>query len=199
MPQIVDENLDEVKYFLNDKEFTFTSNFIESQFIEDGKYELKIFASDIVGFNVTKSFTLNVDNTKPTLVIKSPSNDVIVSETLFIDFDVKDENLADTGAIKIILPNGEIRDQTQLKFDTSQLEEGQYKFQIFVEDLAGNKINERISFNVDHNNISPPTIIDEEPKSEQNNLLIIGIALGLVIGIVSVLLSTKKIKISVSN
>jgi hypothetical protein len=124
---------------------------------------------------------------------------VIVSETLFIDFDVKDENLADTGAIKIILPNGEIRDQTQLKFDTSQLEEGQYKFQIFVEDLAGNKINERISFNVDHNNISPPTIIDEEPKSEQNNLLIIGIALGLVIGIVSVLLATKKIKISVSN
>ena len=199
MPHIVDENLDEVKYFLNDKEFTFTSNFIESQSIEDGTYDLKIFASDLVGFNVTKTFTLNVDNTKPTLEIKSPLNDMIVSETLFINFDVKDANLAESGAIKIILPNGEIRDQTQLKFDTSQLEEGSYKFQIFAEDLAGNKINQKISFNVDHSKITPSPIIDEEPKSEQNNLLIIGIALGIVIGIVSVLLATKKTKISVSN
>ncbi len=199
MPQVVDENLDEVKYFLNDKEFNFTSNFIESQAIEDGTYELKIFASDIVGFNVTKSFTLNIDNTKPTLVIKSPVDDVIVSETLLINFDVKDANLAEKGAIKIILPNGEIRDQTQLKFDTSQLEEGSYKLQILAEDLAGNKIKEQISFNVDHSKITSSPIIDEEPKSEQNNLLIIGIALGLVIGIVSILLATKKIKISVSN
>ena len=199
MPQIVDENLGEVKYFLNNKEFNFTSNFIESQSIEDGTYELKIFASDIVGFNVSKSFTFNVDNTKPTLVIKSPLNDITVSETLFINFDVIDANLPEKGGIKIILPNGEIRDQTQLKFDTSQLEDGSYKLQIFAEDKAGNKINERISFNVDHSKIIPTPIIDEEPKSEQNNLLIIGIALGIVIGVVSVLLATKKIKISVSN
>jgi subtilisin family serine protease len=199
MPQIFDENLDEIKYFLNDKEFNFTSNFIESESIEDGTYELKIFASDIVGFNVTKSFTLNVDNTKPTLVIKSPIDDMTVSETLFINFDVKDANLPDKGGIKIILPNGEIRDQTQLKFDTSQLEEGSYKLQILAEDIAGNNIKEQISFNVDHSKISPAPTMDEEPKSQQNNLLIIGIALGLVIGVVSILLATKKIKISVSN
>jgi len=132
-------------------------------------------------------------------VIKSPLNDITVSETLFINFDVIDANLPEKGGIKIILPNGEIRDQTQLKFDTSQLEDGSYKLQILAEDKAGNKINERISFNVDHSKIIPTPIIDEEPKSEQNNLLIIGIALGIVIGVVSVLLATKKIKISVSN
>ena len=97
------------------------------------------------------------------------------------------------------MPNGEIRDQTQLKFDTSQLDEGSYKFQIIAEDKAGNEISEKISFNVDHSKIDTQPIIDMEPKSEQNNLLIIGIALGLVIGIVSVLFATKKIKISVSN
>ncbi|MFI5406942.1 MAG: peptidase S8, partial [Nitrososphaerales archaeon] len=138
MPQIIDDNLDQVKYFLNDKEFNFTSNFIESQSIKDGSYELKIFATDIVGFNVTKSFTLNIDNTNPTLVIDSPLDDMTVSETLLIDFKVIDDNLLDSGGIKIIIPNGELRDQTQLKFDTSQFEEGNYKIQIFAEDKAGN-------------------------------------------------------------
>ncbi|MGI0064011.1 MAG: S8 family serine peptidase, partial [Nitrosopumilaceae archaeon] len=42
MPQIIDDNLDQVKYFLNNTEFNFTSNFIESQSIKDGSYELKI-------------------------------------------------------------------------------------------------------------------------------------------------------------
>ena len=199
MPQIVDENLDEVKYFLNNEEFNFTSNFIESKSIEDGIYELKIFATDVVGFNTTKSFTLNVDNTSPSLIVNSPLDGVTVSETLLIDFEANDANFAETGAFRIILPNGEIRDQTHLKFDTSQFEEGNYKIQIHAEDKAGNLAVKKISFNVDHTN---PTqlIIDEEPlPSDQNYLLIIGIGIGLAIGVFSVLIATKKIKISVSN
>ncbi len=199
MPQIIDDNLDEVKYFLDDKEFNFTSNFIESNSVKDGIHELKIYATDIVGFNVTKSFTLNVDNTNPTLLVNSPLDGITVSDSLLIDFDVKDANLADSGALTIILPNGEIRDQTQLKFDTSQLEEGDYKIQILAEDKAGNLAVKKISFNVDHSLMIQPTIQEDESTFDQNYLLIIGVVIGLAIGIFSVLIATKKIKISVSN
>jgi len=199
MPQIIDDNLDQVKYFLNNTEFNFTSNFIESQSIKDGSYELKISATDIVGFNVTESFTLIIDNTNPTLVIDSPLDDMIVSETLLIDFEVIDDNLLDSGGIKIILPNGELRDQTQLKFDTSQFEEGNYKIQIFAEDKAGNIANKKISFNVDHSITSPTPILEDKQESDQNYILILGVAIGLAIGVLSVLFATKKIKISVSK
>ena len=200
MPQIIDDNLDEVKYFLDDQEFNFTSNFIESKSVKDGTHELKIFATDVVGFNVTKSFKITVDNTSPTLIVNSPLDGTTVSETLFIDFEAKDINLADSGALTIILPNGEIRDQTQLKFDTSQLDEGDYKIQIMAEDKAGNLSVKKISFNVDHNiDETQPTIQEDESNFDQNYLLILGVVIGLAIGIFSVLIATKKIKISVSN
>ena len=199
MPQVTDDNLDKVRYFLDGEEFNFTSNFIEANSIKDGKHELKIFATDLVGFNVTKSFTLNIDNTNPTLIVNSPIDGVTVSETLFIDFEAKDANLPDTGALTIILPNGEIRDQTQLKFDTSQLDEGDYKIQILAEDKAGNLAVKKISFNVDHSVTSQPIMQEKQISGAQNSLLIIGIAIGLAIGIFSVLIFTKKIKISVSN
>jgi hypothetical protein len=199
MPQIIDDNLDEVKYFLDDKEFNFTSNFIESRSIKDGSHELKIFATDIVGFNVTKSFTLNVDNTDPTLIINSPLGGVTVSETLNIDFEVLDANFPDSGGLTIILPNGEIRDQTQLKFDTSQLDEGDYKIQILAEDKAGNNAVKKISFNVDHTTTIQPILQENNSTFNQNYPLILGVLIGLAIGIFSVLIATKKIKISVSN
>ena len=199
MPQITDDNLDEVKYFLDGQEFNFTSNFIESQSIKDGTHELQIFATDLVGFNVTKSFTLNIDNTNPTLLVDSPLDGVTVSETLLIDFEAKDENFADSGALTIVLPNGEIRDQTQLKFDTSQLDEGNYKIQILAQDKAGNMAVKKISFNVDHSIGTISEIQENVSTSDQNYLLIIGVVIGLAIGIISVLIATKKIKISVSN
>jgi len=199
MPQIIDDNLDEVKYFLDDKEFNFTSNFIESRSIKDGSHELKIFATDIVGFNVTKSFTLNVDNTDPNLIINSPLDGITVSETLYIDFEVLDANFPDSGGLTIILPNGEIRDQTQLKFDTSQLDEGDYEIQILAEDKAGNNAVKKISFNIDHSTAIPPIVQENDSTLNQNYLLILGVVIGLVIGIFSVLIATKKIKISVSN
>jgi hypothetical protein len=199
MPQIVDENLDQVKYFLDDKEINFTSNFIESQSIKDGSYKLTIFATDLVGFNVTKSFPLNIDNTKPTLLINSPQDNTTVSEVLPINFQVIDANLPENGGIKIILPNGELRDQTQLKFDTSQFDEGPYEIKIYAEDKAGNKVSKEISFNVDHSIISPTPFTEEKPETEQNFLVLLGVVIGLTIGIISVLFATKKIKISVSK
>jgi hypothetical protein len=118
---------------------------------------------------------------------------------LFIDFEVLDANFPDSGGLTIILPNGEIRDQTQLKFDTSQLDEGDYKIQILAEDKAGNNAVKKISFNVDHTTTIQPILQENNSTFNQNYLLILGVLIGLAIGIFSVLIATKKIKISVSN
>jgi hypothetical protein len=122
-----------------------------------------------------------------------------VSEILPINFQVIDANLPESGGIRIILPNGELRDQTQLKFDTSQFDEGPYEIKIFAEDKAGNKVSKEISFNVDHSMISQTPFLEDVDEQEQNYLLVIGIVIGLAIGIISVLFATKKIKISVSK
>ena len=118
---------------------------------------------------------------------------------MYIDFEVLDANFPDSGGLTIILPNGEIRDQTQLKFDISQFEEGDYEIQILAEDKAGNNAVKKISFNVDHTITTQPISQENNSTFNQNYLLILGVVIGVAIGIFSVLIATKKIKISVSN
>jgi len=57
----------------------------------------------------------------------------------------------------------------------------------------------KISFNVDHGITIKHTIQEDDSTFDQNYLLIIGLVIGLAIGILSVLIATKKIKISISN
>jgi hypothetical protein len=195
-PQITDENLDFVKYFLDGEEINFTSNLIESKSLTDGSHQLKIFAIDVNGFNSTKSFSFNVDKSHPTISIKSPREGTIVSEILPISLEILDTNLQETDGIKIILPDGEIlTDTTSVQYDTSQLDNGVYEIQILAQDKAGNEDMKTRSFEVDHSVKNTITTIQEDTPSEENYLLVIGIAIGLVIGIASVLFATKKIKI----
>jgi hypothetical protein len=198
LPQIQDENLDSVKYFLDGKEINFTSNLAELDFLVDGTHKLEIFASDLVGLNTTETFVFHLDNSPPDLIVKSPRSGMTVSENLPINFEVNDENLLDKGGISIILPDGElITDTTSLQFDTSNLENGQYEIQFFANDKAENEVIKTVSFYVDHNIIdSEMPIIEEKESTDQNYLLVIGIIIGATIGVISVLLATNKIKIS---
>ena len=189
-PEILDDNLSHTEYSLDGIKFNFTENEILKQNFSDGVHELKITAIDSVGLNTTKSYTFTLDSTKPKILIKSPLNGTSVSKTLPIEFDVIDKNLPEEGAIKIILPNGEITDSEFLDYDTSQLNDGEYKISIYAKDKAGNEENKLIFFNVDH---TVPSI--QTTKETSDNNLLIGIILGLAIGIISVLLATKKIKI----
>ncbi|MEE9511980.1 MAG: hypothetical protein V3V38_02940, partial [Nitrosopumilaceae archaeon] len=66
---------------------------------------------------------------------------------------------------------------------------------ILAQDKAGNEDMKTQSFEVDHSVKSTITTIEGDTPSEENYLLVIGIAIGLVIGVVSVLFATKKIKI----
>ena len=196
IPQITDENLESVTYYLDNEEINFTSNFID--LVDDGSHKLEIFASDISGHNTTETFYFEVDTSSPEFVVKSPLSGMTVSDRLPINFEVLDENLPQSGSIGIILPDGElINDETSFLFDTSQLENGQYEIQLFATDKAQNQEIKTISFYVDHNIIESDIQVFEEKQSTQDNSpLIIGIFIGAAIGVISVLLATKKIKIT---
>ena len=198
-PQITDENLESVTYYLDNEEINFTSNFID--LIDEGSHKLEIFASDIAGHNTTETFYFYVDTSSPEFVVKSPLSGMTVSDRLPINFEVLDENLPESGSIGIILPDGElINDETSFLFDTSQLENGQYEIQLFATDKAQNQEIKTISFYVDHNIIESDIQVFEEKQSTQDNSpLIIGIFIGAAIGVISVLLATKKIKITLTT
>ena len=77
-PQITDENLESVTYYLDNEEINFTSNFID--LVDDGSHKLEIFASDIAGHNTTETFYFEVDTKSPEFVVKSPLSGMTVSD-----------------------------------------------------------------------------------------------------------------------
>jgi hypothetical protein len=194
-PEIIDDNLSSVEYYLDGRKFNFTSDVLENLVLSDGKHQLKITAVDILGYNTTKEFTLNIDTKNPVIVIKSPKNGTSVSNTIEINFDVTDEHLPEKDAFRVELPTGEVfYDTNSISFDTKQLDSGLYDIKINAKDKAGNVAQKSLFINVDH--VVPPPIRIVQDGTSQNHLLIIGIVIGIAIGIVSVLLATKKIKIS---
>ncbi|MEK6944135.1 MAG: hypothetical protein AABW55_01660, partial [Thermoproteota archaeon] len=78
-PQIIDENLDFAKYYLDNREVQLnsSSNSIDSELLTTGSHELKIFAIDIVGNDATQTFSFNVVSELPTVAIDSSK---IISE-----------------------------------------------------------------------------------------------------------------------
>ena len=57
--------------------------------LPDGKHDLRIHASDIVGNDAEKTFSFTVDNTPPEILVKSPINGTTVSHSLNIDIKVR--------------------------------------------------------------------------------------------------------------
>ena len=93
---------------------------------------MRIHASDIVGNDVEKTFSFIVDNTPPEILVESPLNGTIVSHSLNIDFEVKDENLAEDD--RRLLPGIGIEQITSLG-EQIQDEQGEYT------EIAPNVVN----------------------------------------------------------
>ena len=92
------------------------------------------------------------------------------------------------------MPTGErIVDQKSYSFDTTQLEEGEYIIDVFVEDQAKNTVSSKIMFEIDHSIIdSPkPSISPQSLPTDTNYLLIIIFGI-IAIAIVSVLVILKQ-------
>jgi len=168
--------------------------------LPDGKHNLRIHASDIVGNDIDKTFSFTVDNTPPEILIKSPTNGTTVSHSLNIDFKVKDENLAEDGSITILLPNGEsLDDITFHSFNVTGIDDGVYDLKIMAVDLAENEQTKMISFNVDHAFIQEPPVISKEREPVSENSLLIIISAIIVAAIVISIIVKRIRKTSAEN
>ena len=175
LPEIIEKNPDFVKYYLDGEERELEQLPLKFGMLPDGKHDLRIRASDIVGNDAEKTFSFTVDNTPPEILVKSPINGTTVSHSLNIDIKVKDENLAEVGAITILLPDGEsLEDVTSHSFNVTGIDDGVYDLEIMAVDLAENEQTKMISFNVDHTFVQElPVISREKEQVSENSLLII--------------------------
>ncbi len=198
VPQIIEENIDTAKYYLDEyepKEFNGTEFSIPPDLLTEGPHTLKVVVTDTVGYNVTKEFVFTVDSKAPELVIRSPQNGSTISNTITIDLAVKEQNLPETGGITITLPNGIVLDETSTQFDTWTVENGKYDIHISAKDMAGNEISKKIMVNIDNK----PIFGNNKESSDQNFVFLQGIIIGIVIATAAILIAVKKIKISKKN
>jgi len=190
-PEIVEKNLEFVKYYLDDKQVEI--DVLESELLSDGEHNLRIFARDILGYEAEKIFSFSVDNTPPEILVKLPINGTKVSHSLEIDFEVNEPNLAEIGGITIVLPEDRfLNDTTSHSLDTTNFDDGTYDITIIARDLLDNKQSQTISFDVDHSLIQP--ISPESESSAPQNMVLIIISIIVAAGVLTSIIMRNKRK-----
>ena len=200
LPEIIEKNPDTVKYYLDGEERTKEQLPLKFGMLPDGEHKLRIHATDIVSNDAEKTFSFVVDNTPPEILVKSPTDGATVADSLEIDFKVEDKNLAEDGAITILLPDGEsLEDITSHSFDVTGMDDGPYYLTIMAVDIAGNEQNMMIEFNVDHTFVPEPTIIPKERESLSENILLIVVSIIIVAAIMIPIIIKRIRKTSTEN
>ena len=193
-PQIIEDNLNFVKFYIDGNELeNETPQCHECNIVwklNDGQHKLRIHASDILENDVDKTFSFIVDNVPPKITLGLPKHNTTVSHSLEIDFKVSDKNLSETGAIQILLPQGDsYEDITSLSYNTTNVFAGTYDLKIVAKDLAGNEAVETVPFTVDHSFIQKP-VEYAKPETQESNMLII--VIGIVI--ITIIIASVAIK-----
>ena len=113
---------------------------------------------------------------------------------------MEDKNLAEDGAITILLPDGEsLEDVTTHSFDVTGMDDGPYYLTIMAVDIAENEQNMMIAFNVDHTFVSEPSIIPKERESLSENSLLILVSAIIAAAIIIPIIIKRVRKTSVEN
>jgi len=197
-PEIIEKNLNFVKYYLDGQEIE--SETLDYEILTDGLHNLRIHASDIIGNDIEKTFSFTVDNIPPEIIVKSPKNGTLVSDSLQIDFKVNDENMADSGAILVLFPDDQqFEDMTSFSYNTTSIDYGTYDLKIIAKDLAENEATKVLSFNVDHTFVVKPSVIPKEKKEMPQTSLLIIISTIVITAIVVSIAIKKTRKTSVEN
>jgi len=84
LPEIIEKNPDFAKYYLDGEEREQEQLPLRFGMLPDGKHDLRIHASDIVGNDAEKTFSFTVDNIPPEILVKSPINGTTVSHSLIL-------------------------------------------------------------------------------------------------------------------
>ena len=193
LPQIIEDNLVSVSYMIDGIEIETPIDQLDVSDLSDGAHILTISANDRVGLETIESFSFIIDNEPPSLEIKSPKNNTIVSNSLFLDLKLTDTNLPEKDMITFLLPTGErITDKTTYSFNTTSMEDGSYEISIMGIDKAANSITQQVMFVVDHTILDKPQIVEFQEFDPILILIIVGIAVAIII---AVAFSQKKQKI----
>ena len=196
LPEIIEDNLDTVSYFLDGTEISISSDGLDISDLSDGSHTLTINVSDRIGFETVESFNFIIDTEPPSLEVMSPKNYTTVSKKLYFDLKLTDENLPEQDKISFLLPNGErIIDKMTYSYDTSELEESEYQITIFGADKAGNSISKDIIFTINHTIVEKPQQSLDMNKIQFDPLWIVIIS-GIIIAIIAgVVFSQRKRKL----
>ena len=196
LPEIIEDNLMTVTYFLDGAKIELPADGLDISDVSDGSHVLTISAQDRVGFETTKSFDFIVDTKPPVLEILSPTNNTSISNKLFIDLKITDENLPEKDKISFLLPSGErIVDKMTYSFNTTLVEDGEYEINIFGIDKVGNSITRDIMFTVDHTIVEKPTI----PEQLEFNPVLILLAVVIVAAILAGIIFARRKRTIVNN
>jgi hypothetical protein len=184
VPQITDESEFSTKYYLDDRQINLTNATLDS--INDGLHHLKVEATDEVGNTSTQTYDFTVDNTPPSITIKSPTNNMMVSDKLIVDFTVEDDNPIYNGTA-ILFGDQIIQNKTHAELDIGNFTEGAYNLVIFAKDKADNTNQKLVSFE-----IGKTPAVQTEIDQNLIFLLIIGIAAIVTASVVAFAAKSRK-------
>ncbi len=196
LPEIIDDNLLTKIYTLDGVQIKIDNYGFNVSEISDGPHNLIISATDKFGYESSEQFDFIVDKTSPEIKLLSQNNSII-SKRLDIEVNVVDLNLPKSDYLSFHLPNGNrIIDEKSYSFDASDLEEGDYSIEIFVQDNAKNYSSSQIMFEIDHSVTDLPksssfALESQLTENDPNNLLIIFGIIAVVIVSVLVILKQK--------
>ena len=153
---------------------------------EDGKYVLALEVVDKAGNTSTVSVEFIIDQTPPKFIYSGAKNGGKYYET--VNLTVSLENPFDT--IKEVLVNGDVaiadfveeNGQTVVKMKFSEI--GEYKLDLYATDEAGNETRDVFTIEV-----AEKTLLAKVTGS--NNMLTIGISVGIILLIILIILAIK--------
>jgi hypothetical protein len=168
IPQITDQSEFYVRYFLDDVELDLIDTMLDS--INEGLHNLKIEATDEVGNTSAQFYTFVIDKTPPNIIVKSPTNNTVVSNKVIVDFVVEEDNPLNEQTT-ILFADHIIQNKTRAEINVSNFTEGTYQIVISAKDKADNKIQNLLVFEIDRT----PTVVQARDKTvfDQNFVLLV--------------------------
>ena len=150
----------------------------------DKTYTLTLVVEDEAGNSISKTVTVSVDNTAPSVSITTPEAEAQMIGTVTIEFEASDTNLE---LAQLIIDNSifDVTGQTSYEWDTSTVGDGDHTIKLIAYDKAGNSAETSITVNTVN--------VKLETETTRNLYLGIGIPLGLVIGAIIAYVVAKRL------
>lgn len=149
---------------------------------------IKLLVNNTAGNRVEKTATVTVDNTAPSVSIKSPGAGAQLTGTATIEFEASDPNL-DLAQLIIDYNVFIVTGKTLYEWDTTGFGDGTHTVKLVAYDKASNSAATKITV----------TTVNVKPEVETTISLYIGIGIGMPIGlilgaIVAYMLARRRLK-----